>query len=252
MSASIDSKDDTANSGSLLLSNIHKISLTSSPAATSLNLILASASPRRREILDMMGLSDRYTVQPSPLDERALQAELSGEVEPTEYARILAEKKAGALCDELMAKQQPEKCADTTLTTLILGSDTIVDFEGHILEKPNDKADAQRMLKRLSGNWHVVHTGVAVYALIGNESPKQQLMFSFTDTARVKFASLTENDIDSYIQTEEPMDKAGSYGIQGKGGQLVECMEGDFFTVMGLPMHRLSRCLNKAILELGF
>ena len=229
-----------SNKGTLLLSNMHKIGPESS-----IQLILASASPRRREILDMMGLSDRYTVQPSPLDEKAVQIELSGRgLEPKEYAKVLAEKKAAALCNELL--KQPEHIG----TTLILGSDTIVDHQGHILEKPTDTKDAYDMLARLSGRWHVVHTGVAVYALVDNKK-KMDLLFSFTDTAKVKFAPLTQNDIKSYVSTGEPMDKAGSYGIQGIGGQIVESLEGDFFTVMGLPMHELSKNLNEAISGLG-
>ena len=232
-------KEINSNDGTLLLSNMHKIGPESS-----LRLILASASPRRREILDMMGLSDRYTVQPSPLDEKVVQTELSGlGFEPKEYAKVLAERKAAALCDELL------KLSQNTGTTLILGSDTIVDHQGHILEKPTDTKDAYDMLARLSGGWHVVHTGVAVYAIAGNG--KMDLLFSFTDTAKVKFAPLTQSDIKSYIETGEPMDKAGSYGIQGIGGQMVESLEGDFFTVMGLPMHRLSKNLNEAISGLG-
>jgi septum formation protein len=216
---------------------MHKIGLQ----APSIQLILASASPRRREILDMMGLSGRYTVQPSPLDEKALQIELAQrEIEPNEYSRILAEKKAAALCDELLKQNQ------NSGVTLIIGSDTIVEHGGAILEKPNDTNEAYNMLTNLSGNWHVVHTGVAVYGLVDDS---KKLMFSFTDTAKVKLATLTRDDIKSYIETSEPMDKAGSYGIQGIGGQLVECMEGDFFTVMGLPMHRLSKNLNSAIME---
>ncbi|KAL3805602.1 hypothetical protein HJC23_005846 [Cyclotella cryptica] len=260
--------ESTNGKTSLLISNIHKISLNSSaPTPSSLHLILASASPRRREILDMMGLSNRYAVQPSPLDEKAFQTELmNGDdvIEPREYARILAERKAGALCEQLVTKRQQQAGESERGTTLVIGSDTIVDFESHILEKPDDMEDAYNMLNRLSGHWHMVHTGVAMYAILGNEAQRtsnntqeegdnhMRLMFSFTDTARVKFASLSEEDIRSYIATNEPMDKAGSYGIQGIGGQLVENMEGDFFTVMGLPMHRLSRSLNGAIADLGF
>ena len=115
------------------------------------------------------------------------------------------------------------------------------------MEKPKDEADAFNMIQSLSGNWHQVHTGVAVYAIGIDGSNEEQLMFSFTDTAQVKFADLREHDIRSYISSKEPMDKAGSYGIQGIGGQLVEKMEGDFFTVMGLPMHRLSKELSRTI-----
>ncbi|KAL7535114.1 hypothetical protein ACHAXR_006280 [Thalassiosira sp. AJA248-18] len=235
MSASTSSKDD----GSLLVSNMHKIGL-STDASSRLKLLLASQSPRRREILDMMGLSGRYTAEPSPLNEEELQIELSKkDISPHDYARTLAERKAHA--------KIPSVTKSNGEVTLIIGSDTIVDLDGVIMEKPKDEADACEMIQRLSGNWHQVHTGVAVYAVGVGGLDEEKLMFSFTDTASVKFASLTDEDIKSYVSSQEPMDKAGSYGIQGIGGQLVERMEGDFFTVMGLPMHRFSRELSSAI-----
>ena len=142
----------------------------------------------------------------------------------------------------------------------------------HEVNKPKDEADAFDMIKRLSGNWHKVHTGVAVFAVGVREHDGEKLMFSFTDTANVKFADLADNDIRSYIATREPMDKAGSYGIQGLGGQFgessvavfilanslhtilnywaVERLEGDYFTIMGLSMHRLSKELSRAIMSL--
>lgn len=140
------------------------------------------------------------------------------------------------------------------------------------MEKPKDDTDAFNMIRRLSGNWHQVHTGVAAYAIGSGVHDTESLMFSFTDTARVKFAELADDDIMAYIDTREPFDKAGSYGIQGVGGQFgkcirfpihddmkcheskmnfaVECMEGDFFTVMGLPMHKLSKELSQVIRSL--
>ena len=229
-----------AAEGTLLLSNMHRIGQDQS-----LQLILASSSPRRREILDMMGLSGKFTVQPSPLDEKLVQVELrESDIKPREYAKILSERKAAALCDTLLKQSKREK------TYLVLGSDTIVEYDGHILEKPNDTSDAKEMLCRLSGNWHEVHTGVAVYGVFPDEK-QMKLLFSFTDTAKVKFASLEAGDVSAYIRTNEPMDKAGSYGIQGIGGQMVERLDGDFFTVMGLPMHRLSKSLSRAIADLG-
>mmetsp|Transcript_3605 Transcript_3605/g.6576 ORF Transcript_3605/g.6576 Transcript_3605/m.6576 type:complete len:342 (-) Transcript_3605:33-1058(-) len=238
--------------GSLLVSNLHKIGLTSE-TNPEFRLVLASQSPRRREILDMMGLAGRYSAEPSPLNEQILQEELSSrkDISPPEYARILAERKAHAMGEKLLTEQ----CngVDVNSVTFILGSDTIVDLGGHIMEKPVDERDAFEMLQKLSGNWHEVHTGVAVYGVGVKGSPEEkfQLMFSFTDTARVKFADLSETDVRSYIASKEPMDKAGSYGIQGIGGQLVETLAGDFFTVMGLPMHKLSKELSKAINSRG-
>ena len=194
-----------------------------------IRLILASQSPRRREILDMMGLAGKYNVIPSTLDESALQVKLLGKagdtahaVDPKDYTRTLAEEKAKALA-EVMSK-------DVTQPTLVLGSDTIVDQDGDILEKPENVVDAKRMIAHLSGNEHCVHTGVAIYRVLPQDS-SVNLLTSFTDTAMVRFADLSEADMDAYVATGEPMDKAGSYGIQGIGGQLVSSIQGDFFTV---------------------
>ena len=237
MSSTKSDDDDGSIGGSLLLSNMYKI------GSSKLSLLLASQSPRRREILDMIGLAGRYTAEPSPLDEEELQIELAQkQYTPHDYARTLAERKAHAASITMSP--------DNGEVTLIIGSDTIVDLDGHIMNKPIDEKDAYSMISRLSGNWHQVHTGVAVYA-VGVDHDSEKLMFSFTDTARVRFATLTDHDIQSYVASQEPMDKAGAYGIQGIGGQLVQRLEGDYFTVMGLPMHRLSRELCEAIKSLG-
>lgn len=191
-----------------------------------IRLILASQSPRRVEILEMMGLRGRFDVTPSPLNETALQAKLVQEkvTNPAEYTRILAEEKARALAELLLQSSTAEQI------TLVLGSDTVVDIDCQILEKPKDQADAKRMLKRLSGAQHSVHTGVALYRVIPGET-EVRLVDSFTEEATVTFSMLSEKTIEAYIATGEPMDKAGSYGIQGVGGQLVQKVDGDFFTV---------------------
>lgn len=229
-----------SNSGHLVLSWRHVL------ADGHVGLILASASPRRREILDMMGLSGLYTVTPSPLDETALQGQLAATIttaHPPVYAQTLAEQKAYALATTL----------HTVVPTLVLGSDTIVvdqeeDQKQVILEKPVDQADARRMLQQLSGRAHCVHTGVAVYLVRPNDANATTTkLTSWVDQATVHFATLTDADIDAYIHSGEPLDKAGAYGIQGMGGQLVRHVEGDFFTVMGLPMHRTSQALAAAI-----
>lgn len=214
-----------------------------------IRLILASQSPRRKEILDMMGLKDLYDVIHSPLDESALQAQLYEEgggdmPEPKTYTRVLAEEKAKALAMEISSQ--------VTQPTIVVGSDTIVAWNDSILEKPKDTADAKIMLTQLSGSQHTVHTGVAIYRVFPKALSDQPvtLVSSFVDTANVRFAPLSSADIDAYIATGEPMDKAGSYGIQGIGGQFVASMEGDFFTVMGLPMHRTSRQITIAISEI--
>jgi septum formation protein len=181
----------------------------------------------------MMGLRGKYTAFPSPLDETSLQQVLQNE-DPKVYTRLLAESKAKALAETLT----------TSVPTLVLGSDTIVELGGEILEKPSNYDAAVRMLRQLSARFHQVHTGVAIYVVANNEI---QLFTSFTETANVLFADLSEEDIHAYVQTGEPMDKAGAYGIQAIGGQFVVKVEGDFFTVMGLPMHRVSAELTRAI-----
>lgn len=250
MSTTSCAASSSSSDGSLLLSTMHRIALvdnndddgaqSSSSSSKLIKLILASQSPRRREILDMIGLSNRYIVQPSPLDEEKLQIELASQndITPTVYARTLAERKAHAMAVTLL---------DNEGVTLVIGSDTIVDLDGSIMEKPKDEEDAYNMLSQLSGNWHQVHTGVAVYGTGLHKGEEESLLFSFTETSKVQFATLSHEDIQSYIATKEPMDKAGSYGIQGIGGQMVKQLDGCYFTIMGLPMHRLSRELSLAI-----
>jgi len=168
-------------SGSLLVSNMDRIGL-STDASSNLRLLLASQSPRRREILDMMGLAGRYTAEPSPLDEEKLQIELAEKkYSPHDYARTLAERKAHASAVDMDMPSDDEK------VILIIGSDTIVDLDGNIMEKPKDESDAFDMITRLSGNWHQVHTGVAVYAVGGGRKvvDETKLLFSFTDTVSV-------------------------------------------------------------------
>lgn len=205
-----------------------------------------------------MGLKEKYTVQSSPLNEEELQQELSlllnasekdpsNAFTPIDYTKRLAESKAYALVEEMVDSKSELSNTYSHKCTYVLGSDTIVDFDGSILEKPKDSDDAKMMLSKLSGNWHSVHTGVAIYRINHEIENKVELVSSFTDTARVLFTHLSPEDIDSYISTGEPMDKAGSYGIQGVGGQMVQQLNGDFFTVMGLPMNRVSKELANVI-----
>lgn len=199
-------------------------------------LILASQSPRRREILDMMlGIrttpstteqqqQQLYDVIVSPLDEEALHGTLS-KSNPAQYTQTLAEHKAAALV--------ATSFATTTIPTIVLASDTIVAHAtGGVLEKPKSPQEARDMLTLLQNDVHDVHTGVALQVVLpaaeGQQRPAPQ---SFVDTARVQFAALGAEDIRAYVETGEPMDKAGAYGIQGMGGQFVESIQGDFFTV---------------------
>lgn len=184
-----------------------------------MNIILASASPRRQELLKY--ITPEFEVIPADVDEtlpEGIAAEASAE--------FLARKKA-----EHIASRRPE--------SVVIGSDTVVIVNGEILGKPSDEADAERMLKMLSGKIHTVVTGVCISC--GHRSK------SFSQETKVKFYPLTEAEIREYIATGDPMDKAGAYGIQGEGCVLIEGIEGDFFTVMGLPAARLKRELAEFI-----
>ena len=245
------SSSSSSSSSNLLVSLKHKLT-------KDVDLILASQSPRRREILDMMGITGLYSATPSPLDESSLQASLKADNTPEDYTRNLAEKKAEALAVTLDTKSM-------TRPTFVLGSDTIVELNGRILEKPTDEEAAFAMLSSLSEAQHKVHTGVALYLVQernndsndttdGNDSPTNtvvSLVSSFTETAHVTFCPLSDDTIRAYIATKEPMDKAGAYGIQGVGGQFVESIQGDFFAVMGLPMYLVSKTLAGAIQEIS-
>ena len=178
---------------------------------TPVRVILASQSPRRRELLTTIGIA--HEVRPADIDETVRPGE-----EPVPHCERLAREKAHTL-----ALQHPD--------ALIIGSDTIVVVDGAILGKPADRADAMRMLTTLSGRAHLVYTAVAV----AHEGETR----SSVEAVTVHFRSLTAAQIAAYADTGEPMDKAGAYGIQGYGATLVERIDGDYFAVMGLPLGRL-------------
>ncbi len=181
-------------------------------------LILASASPRRSELLAR--ITPHFTVQASDFDESTVAAST-----PRGTALALARGKCLAV-----AAQHP---AD-----VVVGCDTVVEREGRIYGKPHGRQDARRMLESLSGADHFVHTGVAIAApgLAGGAE-------SFAVTTRVRFFALTEEQIETYIATPEPYDKAGGYGIQGAAALFCEEIEGDYYNIMGLPVSRLARAL---------
>ena len=181
------------------------------------NLILASASPRRKELLSLAGFD--FDVITSAVDEVIDPA-----LQPHELVVSLASQKAKAV-----AAQYTDKT--------VIGADTVVVLDGKVLGKPKDEQDAVRMLKALSGNTHEVYTGVY---LVNGEKEK-----GFFECTRVKFCTLTDEQIAAYVATHEPMDKAGSYGIQGKGCVLVEGIQGDYFNVVGFPVSRFCRELDK-------
>ena len=179
-------------------------------------IILASASPRRRELLTVAGVE--FDVLVSDADETVPEG-----TAPKDAAMMTAEKKALAVA---------EKCPDS----VVIGADTIVVIDDMILGKPKDEADAMAMLRTLSGREHQVITGVC---LTDGEKTK-----CFAQVSKVRFYDLTDEEIASYVATEEPMDKAGSYGIQGKGCVLVEGIEGDYFNIVGLPVAETVRALK--------
>lgn len=179
-------------------------------------LILASGSPRRRELLSL--ITDEFEILVSGCDEFVPEGTPAEKV-----PAILAEQKALAV-----AKLRPE---DT-----VIGSDTVVVLNDEIFGKPKDKAHAHAMLKALSGKRHFVYTGVAV-------AEKGEVR-SFVQKTEVEFYELSDETIEKYIATGEPMDKAGAYGIQGKGSVLVKGIVGDYFNVMGLPVAETARFLG--------
>ena len=184
-----------------------------------MSIVLASASPRRRELLSMLGV-ENFKIIPA-VGEEIIDTGMT----PDEIVRSLSIEKAA----EVSKLCQSED--------VIIAADTVVALDGEIMGKPCGKDEAFQMLSKLSGRTHDVFTGVTV----------MQGKKAFTEFERtsVRFRELTEREISAYIETGEPMDKAGSYGAQGIGSLFVESIEGDFFNVMGLPLCRLSKMLEK-------
>ena len=186
-----------------------------------MKLILASASPRRREILENAGYL--FSVRPVQLEER-----LDPALPPGRAVAELAAQKAACAAQHAAEDE------------LILAADTIVVWNGAILGKPKDEAHAFAMLRSLAGHEHTVYTGVGV-ALPGENGKKE----AFSCATTVRFYALSDDEIRSYIATGEPMDKAGAYGFQGYGCLLVESIQGDYFNVMGLPIAQTARLLSQ-------
>ncbi len=181
-----------------------------------MNIILASGSPRRREILSAAGIE--FTVKTADIEETM------DKILPPDVVRDLAIQKAAAV-----------NCADGDA---VIAADTVVSVDGKILGKPKDEEDAKNMLRMLSGRMHEVYTGVCVRC--GNMSE------SFSERTEVYFKKLSEKQIENYVKTGEPMDKAGAYGIQGKGALLITHICGDFFNVVGLPVSKLYDLLERS------
>jgi septum formation protein len=191
---------------------------TSRVRVESPRLVLASQSPRRAELLGRLGLT--FDVLPAMVDETYPPAE-----PPSQHAERLAREKSQAV-----STLHPD--------AIVIGSDTIVVVDGDVLGKPRDEAEARQMLTRLAGRRHQVHTGVAL-------STNGQTR-SAVEIADVLFRHLDQIEIERYVETGEPLDKAGAYGIQGYGSALVESINGDYFAVMGLPIVRLLDLFRQA------
>ena len=187
-----------------------------------LPLVLASRSPRRSELLRMFldeaAPGRDFDVVPAAVDESTRPDE-----RPRDLVHRLALTKARTVASRVVAG------------AVVIGSDTTVELDGESLGTPTDPDDAKRMLRRLSGRTHLVHTGVAVV--------RGDIEASGVDTARVTLMTLTEDVVDWYVATGEPMDKAGAYGVQGRGAALVERVDGAVTTVVGLPLRLLAEYL---------
>ncbi|KAG8225025.1 hypothetical protein J437_LFUL000002 [Ladona fulva] len=181
-------------------------------------IILASGSPRRKDILNQVGL--KYEVLPSTFEENLNPNDYS---HPYEFATDTAYHKAREVFNRTSR--------DEIKPDLVIGMDTVVVCDGKMFGKPRDTNDAFKMLKKLSGTSHEVYTGVVCLA--------PDRVIKFHERTEVVMAKVADEIIEGYIKTGEPMDKAGGYGIQGLGGSLIEKIDGDYYNVMGLPLHRL-------------
>ena len=232
----------------LLIRNLH-MTATDSPPSTAIPLmhhlndlmdvILASASPRRKELLTLMGIQNF----------QVLKSDFAEDLDQSKYPL------AASYClDTAIAKAADvvsgieRDGGHQRRGTLLIGADTIVEINGKILEKPKDVEDAYKMISILSGQIHKVHTAVVLF---GNGPANDEdcsvgklvKLTSFVESTSVKFVDLAEKDKIAYIESREGFDKAGGYGIQGLGGQMVEKIDGCYFNVMGLPISKLSKAL---------
>jgi len=198
------------------------------------NLVLASRSPRRAELLRLVGA--RFEIVPGDVDERPLPDERA-----EAHVLRLAEAKARAAATALVAAGVPAPGPPTgDGDTLILGADTIVTLDRMILGKPSDAAEAGRMLASLSGRVHEVWTGLFLF------DPERARGVGEAVRSIVKFARLAVDDIERYVATGEPLDKAGAYAVQGYGAVFVEAIEGSYSNVVGLPLGHLRHLLRLA------
>jgi nucleoside triphosphate pyrophosphatase len=184
-----------------------------------MRLILASTSPRRHELLTLLNIPFEI-VTPTYVER------LSPRLSPADQARLFAEGKA-------------RSCHDLFADSLIIGCDTLIELDSNVVGKPTDLADAARMLQRLSGQKHLIHTGVAVLPT------STGTLHSAVDSVQVWFRQLSSSDVDTYVSTGESLGKAGAYAIQGGGADLIERIEGDYTAAVGLPLKSLAELFGR-------
>lgn len=204
---------------------------------TNIKIILASGSPRRKELLAQAGYD--FDVCPS-LSEEDLEV-----MAPSEYVMLLAKMKADEVCNRLIAEDVGRRVKKLPERFVVLGADTVVSLNGRILGKPYDYDDAYNTLNSLSDQTHQVYTGVCLIYVEGRAKTSS----SFFEKTDVTFYPVSHNEIIQYLATNEPFDKAGSYGIQGKGGLFVKRIEGDYNNVVGLPLARVYHKLEELVSE---
>lgn len=204
---------------------------------TNIKIILASGSPRRKELLAQAGYD--FDVCPS-LSEEDLEV-----MAPSEYVMLLAKMKADEVCNRLIAEDVGRRVKKLPEHFVVLGADTVVSLNGRILGKPYDYDDAYNTLNSLSDQTHQVYTGVCLIYVEGRAKTSS----SFFEKTNVTFYPVSHEEIIQYLATNEPFDKAGSYGIQGKGGLFVKGIEGDYNNVVGLPLARVYHELEELVSE---
>lgn len=180
-----------------------------------MRIVLASASPRRKELLGLLGLEFEIIV--------------------SDVEEVVTETTPNRVVEELSLQKAEDVFKRLDGDVLVIGADTVVSLEGNILGKPKGEAEAVEMLEKLQDNEHRVFTGVT---LIGRKDG-EEFCKTFSECTGVKFYPMTEEEIKWYVESKEPMDKAGAYGIQGMGARFVECIRGDYNNVVGLPIARL-------------
>ncbi|MGN0350042.1 MAG: Maf family protein [Roseburia sp.] len=202
-------------------------------------IILASASPRRKELLEQIGIA--FEICPAKGEEKITKTN------PAEVVEELSKQKAEEVAAMLTIYGEEHQELMTPQDILVIGADTVVAVENQILGKPKDEEDACRMLRLLSGRAHEVYTGVTLFFI--DKSGKMGAHV-FHETTKVFMKELSEKEIKRYVASGEPMDKAGSYGIQGKCAIYIDKIEGDYNNVVGLPISRIYRELEKLGIDL--